>query len=212
MIHLAIRFLAAQINLALRRDSDQVYPVTCCAVADDAGKWAIPENSVGLSVINVEEERTTREQEMERRAVVSSQNDTQNAAPRIDLFQPAIKLNLQVLFAARSRSQLMDDPEAKSREYLKQLQSLSSVIAILQAIPRYSSTQFPELADYQIERMSLEMLTLSSEQMNQIWSSIGTRYLPSAVYRLRLIRIPSSLPSRSQPLITATSISAVGAP
>lgn len=190
MINACLQFLLSQLNdyLSLRIRT----PFCCCPVHNGDGKWV---SKPSLSVINIEEERFTREQER-----VRMDKDFAVAQFR----QPPIKLNLQLLFAVPCNFSDLD-PEATQRSYLENLELLSDVIAYFQAMPRFTADQYPALAAADIQRITLELLTLTPEQMNQIWSCIGTRYVPSAVYRLRLLQLASDLPFVDQPLVTSAS-------
>lgn len=189
MINACLQFLLSQLNDYLApRIRKEFY---CCPVHNGDGKWV---EKPSLSVINIEEERFTREQER-----VRMDKDFAVAQFR----QPPIKLNLQLLFAVPCNFVGKDD--VIQRSYLDNLELLSDVIAYFQAMPRFTADQYQALAAADIQRITLELLTLTPEQMNQIWSCIGTRYVPSAVYRLRLLQLASDLPFVDQPLVTSAS-------
>ena len=54
-------------------------------------------------------------------------------------------------------------------------------------------TSFFDKADYPdldpIEYLIVELYSLSFEQQNQLWASLGGKYMPSVVYKVRLVVI-----------------------
>jgi hypothetical protein len=88
--------------------------------------------------------------------------------------QPAVRLNLMLLVAARHRA------------YDQSLRALSQVIGWCQQHPVLDSATTPQL-DPAIDRVTLELMTLTLAEQNELWSALGTGYLPSVLYRLRLV-------------------------
>lgn len=169
MLDIALKFIADEVNAYLRKrgaldqTADLVLPA---ALVDDSGKWVLPEGNIGLTLVNIEEERVLREQVPERIKVDGNQV----------AFQPALKLNLTVLFAARFRTE----------GYKSALNFLSHVLTFFQANPSFSSASHPGL-DARIRKLNAELLSYTPEQLNQTWAYLGSKYLPSAIYRLRMV-------------------------
>lgn len=80
---------------------------------------------------------------------------------------PAVNVNLNVVFAA------VYDP----KRYADSLSVISSVLLFIQANPFFYT------ADRQKYRV--EMVSLSLEELNYIWSCMGGHYYPSVVCRIR---------------------------
>ena len=152
MIKDALQFLALQLNTHL--STKAVLQICCCPSQCGDGKWT---SSPSLSVINVEEDRITREQEAMR-----TYGENFNAG----LSHPPIKINLQLLFAVPCKVDESDLAKLET-QYLESLRLLSLVVAFFQSTPRFSAENFPQLADSGIDRLTLELLTLTSEQMNR---------------------------------------------
>ena len=47
-----------------------------------------------------------------------------------------------------------------------------------------------EKEDY--EKVTMEFVSLSMEQLNQMWSYLGSKYMPSALYKMRLCTIQNT--------------------
>jgi len=86
--------------------------------------------------------------------------------------------------------------------YIDALQRLSLVIQFLQGKTSFVSpvvtgdpTVFSDL------RFTLELYTLTFEQINHLWGSLGGRQVPFAMYKLRLVTITDRKRLRQMPLV-----------
>lgn len=185
MLDSAVKFLADEVNLYLkRRTASDVVKVIPGGLADDSGKWAVTEGSIGLALVNVEEERVMRSQVPDREIVSGKQV----------VRQPELKLNLHLVFAARHK------------EYDHALRYLSYVLTFFQAHPMFTPDEYPAL-DANIEKLNLELLSYGPEQLNQLWAYIGAKYLPSAVYRVRMVVLQDVEPQAiGQPITTLETV------
>jgi hypothetical protein len=180
MIHLAADFLVKELNTwLLQRSGSSFGSALLTRIATDAGKWAIPDDQVGVALLNVEEERAVRSQ-LPQAAYVEG---------RQVLREPEIKLNLSLLFAAHFKN------------YDQGLKQLSYVLTFFQARPAFTRARYPAL-DPRIEKLGVDLMTLGYEQLNQIWAFVGAKQLPSAVYRVRLVVLQDDEPAAVQPPIT----------
>ncbi len=189
MIDSAVKFLSDEVNLYLKRRSS-VVQVIPGSLTDDAGKWAVTEGAIGLSLVNVDEERTMRSQVPER----VFRNGSHIVRP------PELKLNLQVVFAVRPKSGLSPTTNA----YVQSLRYLSFVLMYFQAHPVFTPDEYPAL-DARIEKLTVELLSYGPEQLNQMWAYIGTKYLPSVVYRVRMVVLQDEPEGIGNPITTLES-------
>jgi hypothetical protein len=180
MLDVAVNFLAAEFNAYLMRrlGSASLGRVVPGGVVDDKGALAIETGTVALCLVNIEEERTLREQVPARLF----------RSGRELLLQPELKLNLTLLFAAR----MVDYPTT--------LRALSHVLTFFQSHPAFCAEEHPGL-DPRIDRLTMEMLSVTPETLNQLWASIGAKYQPSVLYRARLLSIQDQEPFASGPPI-----------
>ena len=88
---------------------------------------------------------------------------------------PEIRIELLVLFVS------------KFSDYDQALNFLSFVIKFFQANRIFTPKNSPALADEKIEKLIMELVSLPLEEQNQVWHSLNTSYLPSVLYRIRLI-------------------------
>lgn len=173
MLDVALSFLADEFNAYLlrRTGSSTLGKVVPAAILDDKGALAIASGTIALSLVNIEEERTLREQ-IPKRVMVGG---------REMVLQPELKLNLTLLFAAR----MVDYPTT--------LKALSNVLTFFQSHPVFNADDYPAL-DSRIGKIAMDLYSVPPETLNQLWASIGAKYQPSVLYRARLVTIQDQEP------------------
>ncbi len=180
MIDIALKFLATEMNAYLfARTGSSLGGVALGRLVDDTGKCAIKEQSLGAALVNIDEERILR----------SQVPDTVLVDGRQVMRQPELKLNLTILVAANFT------------QYDIALRQLSWVVTFFQSHPGFSRDRNPGL-DPRIERFTVELQSLTFEQLNQLWATVGGKQLPSVVYRLRLVAVQDVEPSAIHPPVT----------
>lgn len=113
-------------------------------------------NRMVVSVVSVERETATG----------ISSGGRRNATGGFSRGFPPVNMNVNVVFAA-----VYDQ-----KRYSDSLSVLSAVILFIQANPFF-------IVDRQ--RYTVEILTLASEELNNIWSCLGGCYYPSVVCKIR---------------------------
>ena len=191
MLDVAINFLAAQLD-AYRRARGNLMPpgqgepakpwVVPTRIANDKGELLVAKDSIGVALVNIEEERTAPEQ----------LPDVRRIGTRNVVFEPELRLNLTLLFAAS------DDG---GKAYGDALKSLSMLLTFFQANPSFSPDRHPAL-DPRITKLSLKLLTPTYEQLNPLWSFVGGKQLPSALYHARMVALQDEQPaSVGEPIV-----------
>jgi hypothetical protein len=146
-------------------------------------------NNIVLTVVNIEEESTLKNQSALRRPVGDEDAIYQN---------PPVYLNLYVLFTSNYSGE----------DYLLALKRLSYIIQFLQSKNSFSVSSSisggtvvqddPAVPDL---KFTMELYTLTFEQINHLWGSLGGRQMPFAMYKLRLVAISDRAIARKVPLI-----------
>ncbi|AZI27341.1 DUF4255 domain-containing protein [Pedobacter sp. G11] len=183
MINTALDFLSKEINSNLNNiagTTNEDFIVVSSIVYD--GKLAIPDKTLGLTLMNIEEDRVAKDQ---RITVRNMQGD-------IETRNPDIYLNLFVLISANFH---YEETESPRLDYLEGLKRLSQVISFFQGKSVFTQANSPLLAltDNKIERLSAELFSFNFEQMNHFWSIIGHSYLPSVLYKIRMLTIQENV-------------------
>jgi len=52
-----------------------------------------------------------------------------------------------------------------------------------------------------VEKLTFEMESLSSEKLNNVWSTLGAKYMPSVVYKIRMLTFDSSVIREYRPAV-----------
>lgn len=180
MLDIALQFLKDEINAyTLTSDSTGFTKVKAGPVVNGKGEYVIDSDTVGLSIVNIEEERVLKSQVLEHRL----------AGDQHVVLEPELKLNIYLMFAANYAV------------YDVALKAISHVITFFQSRPSFTSEQYPAL-DRQIAKLNVELQSPSYEQLNQIWGFIGAKQLPSVLYKVRMITIQDAAIKTVKPPVT----------
>ena len=180
MLDAALDFLVKDANawLVLRTGTD-FGQLEATRIVDDSGKWAITKERIGVALINVEEDRVLKSQLPEIVII-----DGRHVA-----LQPDLKLNLHLLFAANFT------------KYDQALRYIALLLTYFQSHVSFTQADYPGL-DPRIERLTAELQSLSYDQLNQIWAFVGSKQLPSVVYKVRVVALQDREPARISVPIT----------
>lgn len=182
MIDKALSLLVTQLNLYIPEDPPEVI-LGNIALHDAADQDALHEKIV-LSLVNVEEEATLKN----NRFYHTLPNTTQYThAP--------VFLNLYLLFSANYL-----------KSYDKALTRISAVIRFFQSRKTFdigSGTSLPPNPDPDELALSLtmELYTMSFEQVNHLWGTLGGKQMPFVMYKGRLVMLQDRKIFREAPLI-----------
>lgn len=175
MIDLALTFLNTQLDNYLRAKLDPATSTPFIQLANIA--WNDADTSLNtngasnsasafITLVNIEEDRISKSPEPFTRL----QNNN------IVYRNPQVYLNLFLLFSVNLSS------------YSESLKQLSLIIQFFQYKNVFTPLNSPGLPDG-IEKLILDLSTLSFQDMNNLWGILGSKYLPSVMYKLRLIKI-----------------------
>ena len=91
-----------------------------------------------------------------------------------------ISINLYIIFIALSSGQ----------HYPNALKLLSAVIEFFQSNSFIDHNNTPQL-DAQIDKLTFEIMNLDMQALSNLWSALGCKYMPSVVYKVRMVSIDS---------------------
>ena len=187
MIDNALKFVAAEVNrYVVRKINPQQDPSINKLVvlgnitkAQDEGNNQ--QNPVAgkavLSLVNIEEDRISK----------SPQNFVK-VNDKVEYRNPKIFLNLYCLFAVANTT------------YDTALQHLSLIIQFFQYKNVLNHQNSPAASepklDPRIDKLVFDMISLNFEQVNHLWGTLGGKYLPSVLYKMRLVTIEDDTPQQ----------------
>ncbi len=170
MIDAAIGQIANQLNLALRRSfrATEDLVVVSHLQEQDGSVATQAVNKLALFLVNIERE-TVPFQPQARSAP---------AGGRLAVTAVPVHLNLMLMCAANFAGATY--PEA--------LKLISAAIGFFQSRPVLDHQNTPDL-DPRIDRLVLEIENLNVADLSNLWGILSGKYLPSILYRVRLLTI-----------------------
>ena len=152
--------------------------IAVSALVKEDGTVVIPKDQLGLTLINVEEERVHKAQ-----TAVHASNDGQ-----VMHLNPEIKLNLYVLISSNFTT------------YATGLKFLSAALSFFQAKSVFTPSNTANMPAG-IGKLIVELYTLGLEQQNHLWGYLGAKYLPSLCFKVRMLVVQEGLAQDQQPAI-----------
>jgi hypothetical protein len=182
MIDKAITFIVGELNnlLSARFQSNENMAILSSLSNPDGTVPTGIESKIVLTLINVEREGTASGGNWPARA----------GAINHDRLSPPLGLNLVLLVTA-----------SFGANYAEALKFLSTVLGFFQARPSFNaqnSAGFPR----ELEKLSMELVNLSTHEVNNIWSILGAKYMPSVVYKVRMLLIQENWINERIPTVT----------
>lgn len=167
--------------------------LTNVATLNDGDEFLEKKSSMILSLVNIEEDKT-----LKNLTLYKEYSGNGNSMEKYK--KPAQNLILSLLFTSYSKDQ---------SNYSDGLDKLEYIIKCLQYnnVFYYDDTNFfeqTEVSENQSKSMNkiiLDLVSLKSEHLNQMWSYLGSRYMPSVLYSMRMIRIQNENNLPTDPII-----------
>ncbi len=199
MIRTSLEFVRAALDAYLvERENDTSYPpgsVDLKSIVLPNGTIDITDTShVTVMLVGLDEER----REGKRPQYVPTDDK------QLVKLNPPVEIDLCVLFVA------------SNKDYPTALRDLSDVIAYFQANPVFDATKYPSLnasvdlpekKPWQlITRLSFTLQSLTFEQQNNLWAMLGSKYIPSVVYRVKMLTVFETRAQEKVPAIAALGI------
>lgn len=184
MIFETVDFLSREVNkflnlkLGVLPEDRLNYGNISRALDDSATSNPVIYDKAILSLVNVEEDRVAKQQEN----FVKSEINT--------IYKnPPLFLNIYLLFSVNKP------------DYKKSLEILGSIIQFFQYQNVFTPVTHPEMSP-KIQKLIVDLYSLNFEQVNNLWSTLGGKYMPSALYKIRQITIDENAIEAEGGLIT----------
>ena len=167
MIHNLLPVVGAELNsyFKSRFDIDEDRLLLSNLINPDGSLAVEGSNKVVCSLVNIHEETT-----LKSTAGISSFGGGFAATG------PDININLTVMFSAYF----------SGKNYAEALKFLSGVIYFFQSKPVFTTSNTPGLSS-NIEKACFDLTTMSYHDLNSVFSMIGAKYMPTAIYRIRML-------------------------
>jgi hypothetical protein len=174
MIQEALSCLTDEINIYFKSKLKITEDkVILSGIVNADGSIAIrEENKIIVTLVNVEKETV-------------SQN---GAVPHTSL---PLNINLYILFSSYFAA----------ANYHEALRFLSFIMGYLQQKNVFNRSNTPQL-DSGIVKLIFEMENLTTEKMNNVWAVLGAKYMPSVMYKMRMLTIDGSIVREFRPEVS----------
>ena len=174
----ALKFLKDSLNehLRLSRRYEEPTVAELSSLVKQDGEEALT-TRLGMVLVRIDEERMGHSR-------LSTHSTAEGGARSAS---PPVWVNLHLLLAARPAF----------AGYLEALTVLRVAMEFFQSNSVFTPDRFPAMGEAGLEKLSVEMETLSHDAWNQLWGALGVKCLPSALYLIRHIPIqaaPSDFP------------------
>lgn len=163
MIKDALQFTVNRMNTYLKtRLGAQEDFVILSALSTPDGKLAIESgNKIVVTLANIEPEK------------VLQVNDYSKVS-----YTPSLSINLYILVSAY----------CPPTNYSDSLRMLSTAITFFQTYPVFSSQNEPDMAK-SINKLTYDMIPQAFNDHSNLWSTIGVKYIPSVLYKIRMLTL-----------------------
>ncbi|MDJ0839638.1 MAG: DUF4255 domain-containing protein [Acidobacteriota bacterium] len=156
-------YLRVKLDLAPSEQKIHLGPL----VDGGGGGLSFNRNLLAMTLVHMQEERLLKNAPPATRVMPSG---------AIAHRPPDIKLILYLMFSANCAN------------YSESLKLISLVVAFFQMKGAFDASNTPSLTE-PVERLSADMMSMDFEQLNLLWGTLGTSYLPSVVYQIRLVPV-----------------------
>jgi hypothetical protein len=183
MIDKAMTFLVGEINNVLSaRFQSSVELAVLSSLADPKGNVPdLIDNRIVFTLVNVEREPAAHGNSWAMRGVGDPMGSV----------SPQLALNLLIMVTA------------SFSDYTEALKFLGNVMGFFQGKPSFNaqnSGSFPN----ELEKLSIELVNLSFTEINNVWSVLGAKYMPSAAYKIRMLVLQENWIGQRVPAVSAT--------
>lgn len=167
MIYEALRFVVQELNdyFSLKTDMSEKKVVLSNLVNQDGSLAIKEENKLVVSLVNIQEEK-----------LGSASSTYLRNMKTLAGSNPPVCLNLYVLFSSVFGAKLKEEA----------LQYISLLIGYFQANPVFDSQSYSGL-DSNIDKLVFEIYNLDFQEQNLLFGSLGAKYVPSILYKVRMI-------------------------
>lgn len=169
VIEKSLTFISNQLDTYLKQrlgDNENKKKVVLSNVLKQTGEVAIEQDQLAIGLVNIEEESIGKSQ----KAYLRQSNGMHQKT------RPEIKLNLYLLIVARFG------------EYEEALKAISYVISFFQSRNVFESNKHPAMHE-SLDKLVFELQTMSFEQINHLWGAMGAKYMPSVLYKMRMLTV-----------------------
>ncbi|MGH2643512.1 MAG: DUF4255 domain-containing protein [Chitinophagaceae bacterium] len=157
--------------------------VILSGIVNQDGTLAVQsENKLLVTLINIENDTYGKSSREKNSSTVLSSSPS------------GVNINLYLLFSAYF----------SSNNYPESLRFLSFIIAYFQNKDVFTRSNTPRM-DSRIEKLNFKIENIGMERLNNVWTTLGAKYMPSIIYKMRMLTFDESIVREYRPLISGMS-------
>ena len=154
-------------------------------------------NSDGTVPIAISDKLVVCLVNIEQETSIANLGFTHNTGQTFQIRNQPLNINLYILFAANFNN------------YNESLKFISSTISFFQGNYVFLKKNYPNMAE-NIDKLVFELLKTDYQSTNYLWNSLGAKYVPSMIYKVRMLSIDENNIRYEGPLISKTQVSSQG--
>lgn len=137
---------------------------------DSKGELSIPDNTICLSLLNIEEETAMRNPMIKKRV----------DGDKVYTQTPGISLNLSIIFIANFPN-----------DYMSELNYITKIVEFFQKKDTFTIENTPSLKKQEryIEQLVFKLTSTPLDSQHNIWSLLGLKYMPSVMFNVGKVLI-----------------------
>lgn len=168
MINSAVIHIGSSLNQFLKRKFDLAEDIAVISNIIEQDGSLVPDtnNKILICLVNIEKESAS---------INHPQNISRDTSKTVSSYPP-VHLNLYVMFAANF----------SGKNYGEALKFLSCTISYFQRNPVFNHYNSPDM-DKKIAKLTLDIENLNIKDLSSLWSIIAGKYMPSILYKVRMI-------------------------
>jgi len=182
MIDSAINHISAELNQHLMRSFrlDEDVVTVSNIVEQDGTVAAHVNNKLVVSLVNIEKDTVP----------FSQKNTTNVGVGRTVITSPPIYFNLYLMFASYFGG----------KNYQEGLKFIANTISFFQSQNVFDQQNSPNL-DSGIEKLIMDIENLNINDLSNLWGILSGKYLPSVLYKVRMVTYDSSAVIKQTPTL-----------
>lgn len=186
MIHDAVAAIAGEINRFLQsKHNITEEKLIMSNLVELDGSVAIQEpDKIVMTLANIEMDKT--------QSNVGGYKQTPKGG--FSKVKAPINVNITLVFSAYFTSE----------NYLEGLKFVSSIVAFFQSRSGSFSPQNTPALNGMVDRLQAELISLDTRELSNFWGILGSKYLPSVIYKIKTLPIRHDLPEPTTPQIKRT--------
>ncbi|WP_298293116.1 DUF4255 domain-containing protein [uncultured Litoreibacter sp.] len=185
MIQQTILFIEKRLNqyLMSRFPSASDWVVTSSVTGPGGTPPLATNNKIVLTLVNIERDATATATHPKSKVEDKS----------IAKMNPAMRINLDILVSAQFETNYSDG-----------LVLLSAALGFFQGSSHYTASSAPDLPQG-LDKLTTEWVDQNRQELHNLWTVLGGKYMPSMMFKLRMLSVQESWVTEDVPIITGTS-------